>query len=78
MLIGRPKAWEFDKQNSAEEKALYCMAQRATILKAVRLYNSEIPVVQNMNFGHTDPQVPMPYGNRVRIEVVDKKVFATF
>lgn len=78
VLIGRPKAWEFDKQNSAEEKALYCMAQRATILKAVRLYNSEIPVVQNMNFGHTDPQIPMPYGNRVRIDVVEKKVFATF
>ena len=35
------------------------------ILQTVRQYNGKIPAVQNLNFGHTDPQVPMPYGGQV-------------
>ena len=69
---------EFGKQNSREEKIAYCAKQRKTILEAVRKYNQNIPVVQNLNFGHTDPQVPMPYGGEVRIDSEAKKIFATF
>ena len=78
VLIGRPKAWEFNKQHSAKEKKKYCAEQRQVILKTVREYNSEIPVVQNVNFGHTDPQIPMPYGSVARIDSKNKKIFATF
>lgn len=78
VLIGRAKAWEFDKQNTFEEKEAYRKAQQETILKAVRQYNADIPVVQNMNFGHTDPQIPMPYGRKVRIESGNKRIFADF
>lgn len=78
VLIGRAKAWEFDKPNSPEAKTAYCKKQQQTILKAVRSYNQNIPVVQNMNFGHTDPQIPMPYGGKVRIEAANKKIFASF
>lgn len=78
VLVGRPKAWEFDKQNSEEVKDAYRKEQREVILKTVRQYNQSIPVVQNFNFGHTDPQIPMPYGNRVRIDSSIKKIFATF
>jgi len=78
VLIGRAKAWEFDKQNTSEEKDIYRKAQQETILKAVRQYNTKIPIVQNMNFGHTDPQIPMPYGNKVRLESDNKRIFASF
>jgi len=78
VLVGRPKAWEFDKQRTRDEKEAYRTTQRDTILKAVRTYNEDIPIVQNLNFGHTDPQIPMPYGNRVRIDVQGKKVWADF
>lgn len=78
VLVGRPKAWEFDKQNSTEEKEAYCQNQREAIIETVRKYNIKIPVVQNLNFGHTDPQIPMPYGNMVRIDSEQKKIFATF
>lgn len=78
ILVGRAKAWEFDKQNSLEEKESYCKKQQETILRAVRVYNQTIPVVQNMNFGHTDPQIPMPYGRKVRIETENKRIFANF
>jgi len=78
VLMGRAKAWEFDKPNTLEEKELYRKNQQETVLGAVREYNTEIPVVQNMNFGHTDPQIPMPYGGKVRIESGNKRIFVTF
>lgn len=78
VLVGRPKAWEFDKQNDANQKADYRKGQQEIILQAVRMYNPSIPVVQNMDFGHTDPQIPIPYGMPVRIDTDIKKVFATF
>ena len=78
ILIGRAKAWEFNKLNSPTQKDEYRRQQQEIILKAVRLYNKEIPVIQNMNFGHTDPQIPMPYGGRVRVDTKNKKIFANF
>lgn len=78
ILVGRPKAWEFDKQKNAEEKKEYRKAQREAVLKAVRQYNKTIPVVQNMDFGHTNPQIALPYGGRMRIDSAEKKIFATF
>ncbi|CAN5749610.1 LD-carboxypeptidase [soil metagenome] len=78
VLVGRPKAWEFDKPQSAEQKQEYREKQRETILRAVREYNPTIPVVQNMDFGHTDPQIPMPYGSTVTINPSDKKISINF
>ncbi len=78
VLMGRLKAWEFHKPQSAEEKSAYRALQRETVLKVVRQYNEIIPVVQNLNFGHTDPQIPMPYGRKVRIDTVGGRIFAEF
>jgi len=78
VLVGRPKAWEFDKPFDSEARKIYRQEQRDIVLKAVRQYNKSIPVVQNLDFGHTDPQIPMPYGMNVRIDTDNKKVFATF
>jgi len=78
VLIGRPKAWEYNKMLGEEEKKQYRLEQRETILRAVRIYNQDIPVVQNLNFGHTDPQIPMPYGNLVRIDSSTKQIFVQF
>ena len=78
ILVGRPKAWEFDKQKTAEEKKEYREGQRTAILKAVRKYNQTIPVVQNMDFGHTNPQIALPCGRRIRIDSREKRIFANF
>lgn len=78
VLVGRPKAWEFDNQKSQAEKEIYRTQQREAILKAVRQYNPSIPVIQNMDFGHTEPQIPMPYGMPVKISSENKKIIAAF
>ena len=78
ILCGRPQAWFFDKQLSIEEQALYQASQRNAILSVVREYNTVCPVVQNLDFGHTNPQIPIPYGKMIHIDTTNKKIFAEF
>ncbi len=78
ILVGRPKAWEFNKQNDTATKAAYRKQQQETVLKVVRAYNPLIPVIQNIDFGHTDPQVLLPSGNRVRIAASEKKIYLSY
>lgn len=74
VLVGRPKAWEFDKQNSSKQKEQYRKDQRETVLSVVREYNHKIPIVQNLDFGHTDPQVILPLGQRARVLTNQRKI----
>lgn len=78
LLVGRPKAWEFDRQNTDEQKDEYKEGQRNMILEIVRKYNKHVPIVQNMDFGHTAPQICMPSGRNVRIVSSQRKIFAEF
>jgi len=78
VCVGRAKAREFDKPRNPEERVAYRKEQQETIIKIVRAYNKDIPIVQNMDFGHTEPQIPMPYGNKVRIDSENKQMFAQF
>lgn len=78
VLVGRPKAWDFVKPNTTKQKAEYRQAQRKTVLDTVRLYNSKIPVVQNLDFGHTDPQIMLPMGGQVRLDSSTKKIYLDY
>lgn len=78
LLVGRPKAWEFDKLADTATKKLYRVEQRATISKIFRQFNTDATIVQNMDFGHTDPQIPIPYGAMVNINVENKKIHIEF
>lgn len=78
VLTGRPKAWEFGKEHDAEGKSAYRKSQREAITKAVRQYNPSIPIVHNIDIGHTAPQIPLPNGRQIRIDTKDKKIFVDF
>ncbi len=78
ICVGRAKARDFDKPRNPEDRVAYRKEQQETIIKTVRLYNKEVPIVQNLDFGHTEPQIPMPYGSLVRIDTENKKIFCTF
>lgn len=77
-LIGRPKAWEFDKQNSLEEKKVYKEKQRKACIETIREYNTDAPIIMNMDFGHTDPQIILPVGRKVTIDTSNKKITAEY
>lgn len=78
ILVGRPKAWDFGKSRNAREKAAYRARQRESILEMVRAYRPDIPVVQNLDFGHTAPQICLPVGRRVEVLPSEKKIVAEF
>jgi muramoyltetrapeptide carboxypeptidase LdcA involved in peptidoglycan recycling len=78
ILVGRPKAWEFNKPQDVDQRNKYRKKQRETILKTVRTYNTKVPVVQNVDFGHTDPQVALPYGASISIDGTVKKIVSKY
>ncbi|HEY5221330.1 MAG TPA: S66 peptidase family protein [Candidatus Paceibacterota bacterium] len=78
LIVGRPKAWEFNKQTTPDERRAYREAMREKVLRVVRTYNKTIPVIQNFNIGHTDPQIAMPFGRIIKIDTTAKRVFAEF
>ena len=78
LLMGRPKAWNFDRQLSAEQKGAYTQEQEEAILKALHEYHPSMAAVFNMDFGHTDPQFMVPSGGYVRIDGIEKRVFVRY
>ena len=78
VVVGRPKAWEFDQRRNTIARRAYRAEQRQTILDTIRRYNSTVPVVQNVDFGHTDPQICLPYGGLIRMDSEQRRLWARF
>jgi muramoyltetrapeptide carboxypeptidase LdcA involved in peptidoglycan recycling len=78
LLIGRPKAWEYDKPNSDEQKEEYKKGQREMVLEIVRKYNQDIPIIQNLDIGHTSPQICLPVGKKIVIDSSSKTIKVEF
>lgn len=74
VVVGRPKTWEFDKQTTKPEREKYFKDQTEAIINTIRNYNESIPVVLNVDIGHTAPQYIVPMGNKCNISPVQKKL----
>jgi len=78
ILVGRAKAWEFDKPLDITEREEYRSNQYNSIINTVRKYNATIPIILNMDFGHTDPQCILPMGMPIMIESEKNKITVDF
>jgi muramoyltetrapeptide carboxypeptidase LdcA involved in peptidoglycan recycling len=78
VLVGRPKAWEFDQLRDTAARQAYRAEQRQITLQTIRHYNASAPVVQNVDFGHTDPQICLPYGGLIRLDSSARRLWAQF
>lgn len=78
VLIGRPKAWEFSKPLNDAEKIAYKSEQRAAVIRGLRAYNSNTPIVQNLDFGHTAPQICLPTGREIEIDAQNRTLAVDF
>lgn len=78
VFVGRPKAQNIFIKPSLKQKENYRKEQRKIIFEIIRKYNKKISIIQNMDFGHTDPQIPVPFGSLARIDSINKKIFLTF
>ena len=78
LLMGRAKAWSFEARNNAEQRAEYREAQRRAVLRALAEYAPDMLVVFDVDLGHTDPQLVIPYGGTVTVDGPARKITVTY
>ncbi len=78
LLMGRAKTWSFERPNSPQEAARYAAEQREAVLRAMRAYAPDTPIVLDVDFGHTDPQLVIPYGGVVRVDGLARRITVTY
>jgi muramoyltetrapeptide carboxypeptidase LdcA involved in peptidoglycan recycling len=74
IVVGRPKAWDFDKPHTLDERRAWGEAQREAILRALAPYADDPVVVFDVDLGHTDPQLVIPYGGEIRVDAVERRI----
>jgi muramoyltetrapeptide carboxypeptidase LdcA involved in peptidoglycan recycling len=78
LLMGRAKAWSFAVPLPPEERERYAADQREAVLRALKEYAPDTLAVLDVDLGHTDPRVVMPYGGRVRVDGPGRRIFVTY
>lgn len=78
LLMGRAMAWSFEQPNDAEAKARYAREQREAVLRALGTYAPGMAAVFDVDLGHTDPQLVIPYGGSVRIDGRTRTITVTY
>ncbi len=78
VVVGRAKASTIGAVRSDEGRATYRQEQRAAILRALATYNPDAVVVFNVDIGHTDPQLTLPYGGLLTVDGPARKVIAHY
>ena len=73
ILMAYPKA-QFCNKQPPEGRETFIINQQNAVKNALRDYNISLPVIFNMNFGHTDPQIIIPSGGNVKINCVTKTI----
>ncbi|TQJ48279.1 LD-carboxypeptidase [Streptomyces sp. NBC_00080] len=78
LLMARAKSRSFERPNSPEEGARYAADQRAAVERALRAYAPETLAVFDVDFGHTDPQLVIPYGGTIRVDGPARRITVTY
>ncbi len=79
LLMGRAKAWElFTRHTTLQERQVYAAEQREAVSRAMATYNPGATIVFDVDFGHTDPQLIVPYGGIVRIDGPGRTISARY
>jgi muramoyltetrapeptide carboxypeptidase LdcA involved in peptidoglycan recycling len=78
LLMARAKTWSFQRPNSPQEGARYAAEQRAAVERALRAYAPDTLAVFDVDFGHTDPQLVIPYGGGIRVDGPARRITVTY
>ncbi|GGZ39918.1 S66 family peptidase [Streptomyces bluensis] len=78
LLMGRAKSWSFENQLSPQEKAHFRQQQREAVLRALHEYAPDTMAVFDVDFGHTDPQLVVPIGGRIRVDGPARRIAVTY
>ncbi|HIV56575.1 MAG TPA: LD-carboxypeptidase [Candidatus Stackebrandtia faecavium] len=77
-VMGRPKAWSFAHPNTPREREEFCARQREAVCRALDEYAPGILTVMNLDIGHTDPQLIIPYGGDITVDGVQRRITVTY
>ncbi|WP_393062839.1 S66 peptidase family protein [Streptomyces sp. LN549] len=78
LLMGRAKNWSFEQPLDAGAGEQYRERQREAVLRALNEYAPETMAVLDVDLGHTDPQLIVPFGGQVRVDGVDRRIVVTY
>ncbi|MEU8438396.1 S66 peptidase family protein [Streptomyces sp. NPDC029216] len=78
LLMGRAKSWSFENRFTAEERAQYRRRQREAVLRALDRYAPDTMAVFDVDLGHTDPQLVIPVGGRIRVDGPARRIVVTY
>ena len=75
ILVGRPIRKPLHGEERTEgEKQEYHEDQRVRIKEEIQRYAPETPVVFDVDFGHTDPKLPLQLGGNVELNPEKEKI----
>ncbi|MEU9505012.1 S66 peptidase family protein [Micromonospora sp. NPDC048170] len=74
VLVGRAKAWDFERPHTPDERRDWADAQREAVTRALATYRPDAVVVFDVDLGHTDPQLIVPYGGEIRVDAVEHRI----
>ncbi|RKE22594.1 S66 peptidase family protein [Streptomyces sp. TLI_171] len=78
VLVGRAMAWSFERPLDADDRARYRAEQRAAVLRALDAYAPDTMAVFDVDLGHTEPQLVVPYGGRIRVDGPARRITVTY
>jgi len=74
VLVARPTTYDFTAPRTPEARRAYAKDQREAVIRALGEYAPDAVVVFDIDFGHTDPQLIIPYGGQVRVDAEARRV----
>ncbi|WP_030694444.1 S66 peptidase family protein [Streptomyces globisporus] len=78
LLMGRAKSWSFEQQLTVQERTDFRRQQREAVLRALSQYAPDMMTVFDVDLGHTDPQIVIPYGGRIRVDGPARGITVTY
>jgi muramoyltetrapeptide carboxypeptidase LdcA involved in peptidoglycan recycling len=68
VVFAKAKAWHTQAPLDEVERAAFRANQEAAVLRAFEIYNPDAMVVYGPDFGHTDPQIVLPFGGQMTVD----------
>jgi muramoyltetrapeptide carboxypeptidase LdcA involved in peptidoglycan recycling len=78
ILFGRAKAWSLDDPTTPQRHDGYQADQRAAVLRALQEYAPDAVAVFDVDLGHTDPQLVIPYGGLITVDGPGRRITVTY
>ncbi|MFD4778825.1 LD-carboxypeptidase, partial [Streptomyces sp. NPDC058427] len=78
LLMARAKNWSFEQPLDAAAGESYREEQREAVLRALNEYAPGTMAVFDVDLGHTDPQLVIPYGGHVRVDGLARRIVVTY